>query len=49
MKPQEYRTIKVSRSHYDKLAELGTVRDSFDKVIGRLLENNKKEVAVAEC
>ena len=48
MELQQCKTIKVSKSHYDELAELGTLRDSFDKVIGRLLENKRRmEVATA--
>ena len=31
------RTIKVSSENYEKLAQLGTLEDSFDTVIGRLL------------
>jgi predicted CopG family antitoxin len=34
----QYKTIKVSSRHYDELSKLGEVKDSFDKVIGKLLE-----------
>ena len=34
---EKIRTIKVSLENYEKLAQLGTLQDSFDSVIGRLL------------
>ncbi len=34
---EKIRTIKVSLENYEKLAQLGTVKDSFDSVIGQLL------------
>jgi predicted CopG family antitoxin len=37
----EYKTVKVSLMHYEELSKLGEVKDSFDKVIGRLLEGRK--------
>jgi hypothetical protein len=46
MATQQYKTIKVSQGHYDELAKLGTLQDSFDKVIGRLLENRNQKEAV---
>jgi hypothetical protein len=36
-----YKTVKVSSVHYDELSKLGEVKDSFDKVIGMLLETRK--------
>jgi predicted CopG family antitoxin len=36
-----YKTVKVSLMHYEELSKLGEVKDSFDKVIGRLLESRK--------
>jgi hypothetical protein len=33
-----YKTVKVSLVHYNELSELGEMKDTFDKVIGRLLE-----------
>jgi hypothetical protein len=36
-----YKTVKVSLVHYNELSELGEMKDTFDKVIGRLLEGNR--------
>ena len=33
------KTLKVSLQHYEMLAQLGTLEDSFDSVIGRLLSS----------
>ena len=33
----KYKTIRVSAETYENLIKKGTVRDSFDDVIGRLL------------
>jgi predicted CopG family antitoxin len=42
---EKIRTIKVSLENYEKLARMGTMKDSFDSVIGRLLGtyNNQKQ------
>jgi predicted CopG family antitoxin len=37
----QYKTVKVSSVHYDELSKLGETKDSFDTVIGRLLETKK--------
>jgi len=42
----QYKTIKISRRYYDELSKLGEVKDSFDKVIGRLLETRKMQQEV---
>jgi predicted CopG family antitoxin len=34
--------IKISRNHHDELAKLGTLHDSFDSVIGKLLEKKER-------
>jgi predicted CopG family antitoxin len=43
----KYKTIRLSVETYDKLTREGTVRDSFDDVIGHLLRvknrNTKEE------
>lgn len=36
-----YKTVKVSLVHYDELSRMGETKDTFDKVIGRLLEANR--------
>jgi predicted CopG family antitoxin len=36
-----YKTVKVSLVHYQELSKMGETKDTFDKVIGRLLEDNK--------
>lgn len=41
-----YKTIKVSEQTYHNLARMGTLEDSFDSVIDRLLKpRNMQEVA----
>jgi predicted CopG family antitoxin len=44
----QHKNIKVSRWTYQELSKLGTLQDSFDTVIRRLLENKKvaEEVAI---
>jgi predicted CopG family antitoxin len=37
----QYKTVKVSLVHYDELSKMGETKDTFDKVIGRLLEVNR--------
>lgn len=39
----KYKTIRVSVETYDKLTREGTVRDSFDDVIGHLLSVKKPQ------
>jgi predicted CopG family antitoxin len=36
-----YKTVKISEEHYNELSRLGEVRDTFDVVIGKLLEARK--------
>ena len=35
---QTYRTIKVPESTYERLARIGTLKDSFGSVIDRLID-----------
>ena len=37
----QYKTVKVSLVHYQELSRMGETKDTFDKVIGRLLEDNR--------
>lgn len=37
------KSIRVTKETYDRLAELGSLSDSFDSVIKKLLDENKKE------
>ena len=37
----KYKTVKVSAEHYNELSKLGETKDSFDRVIGRLIETKK--------
>jgi predicted CopG family antitoxin len=37
------KTIKLSLENYTKLAQLGTLEDSFDTVVGRLLGKYHQE------
>jgi predicted CopG family antitoxin len=43
---ETHTNIKIRRSTYEELSKLGTLQDSFDTVIRKLLENNKMEVTV---
>jgi predicted CopG family antitoxin len=43
---QAHTNIKIKRSTYEELSKLGTLQDSFDTVIRRLLENKKMGVTV---
>jgi predicted CopG family antitoxin len=38
----KYKTLKVTRDTYDKLSELGTLKDTFDSVIFKLISNIKE-------
>jgi predicted CopG family antitoxin len=38
----KYKSVKVSAVHYEELSKLGETKDSFDAVIGRLIETKKK-------
>jgi hypothetical protein len=40
-KEKEYKFIRISKSHYDILNNLGkTTKDSFDSVLGRIFQEN---------
>jgi predicted CopG family antitoxin len=46
---QGHKNIKVSRWTYEELSKLGTLQDSFDTVIRRLLQNKKVEQEVSHA
>jgi len=43
MSESQSKTIRVSRQLYDKLESLGTKRDTFESIIGRLLVGASKK------
>lgn len=40
--PEKWINIKISMETHDKLAELGNLKDTYDKVIQRLLKGSKE-------
>jgi predicted CopG family antitoxin len=45
MVQQNHRTIVVSDRNYETLRNLGTITDSFNDVISKLLENQNQKAA----
>lgn len=46
--PQRSKMISVSEKTYKDLAQRGTLEDTFDSVIQKLLKEEKQEVAAAK-
>ena len=40
---EKYKTIKISEKTYNKLSQLGNLKDSFDSVIMDLIYDKQKE------
>jgi predicted CopG family antitoxin len=41
MSKRVYKTITVSKQTYEDLAQMGTLNDTFDKTIQRLIKNTR--------
>ena len=37
------KTIVISKKNYDKLQQMGSMTDTFDSILSRLLENVKED------